>query len=101
MRVPLILAALIGAIQYLISTNSVCSVPKSIPFALGMIEGYHNGKPPHTFWELYALYLAMNVFSSIVWGHRQGNEEVMLRHVERFIEDHEGFTKVVPAWYKA
>lgn len=77
------------------------STEKSIPFAVGMIEGYHNGKPPHTFWELYALYLAMNVFSSIVWGHRQGNEEVMLRHVERFIEDHEGFTKVVPAWYKA
>lgn len=77
------------------------STEKSVPFAVGLIEGYHNGKPPQLFWELYALYLAMNVFSSAVWGHIQGNEEVMLRHIERFIRDHEGFTKSIPVWYKA
>jgi aminoglycoside phosphotransferase (APT) family kinase protein len=77
------------------------SAEQCVPFAVGMIGGYHNGKPPQSFWELYALYLAMSVFSAIVWGHRQGNEEVMLRHIERFSRDHEGFTKSVPAWYKA
>lgn len=76
------------------------STEQSVPFAAGMIEGYHNGKPPQSFWELYALYLAMNVFSAIVWGYREGNEKVMLRHTERFIRDHEGFTKSMPSWYK-
>lgn len=76
------------------------STEKSIPFAVGMIEGYHDGKPPQSFWELYALYLAMNVFSGIVWGQMQGNEEVLLQHIKRFIQDHEGFTKSVPSWYK-
>ena len=77
------------------------STEQSVPFAVGMIEGYHDGKPPQSFWELYALYLAMNVFSAVVWGHREGNENGMLRHAERFIQDHDGFTKSVPSWYRS
>ena len=76
------------------------STEQSVPFAIGMIEGYHDGKPPQSFWELYALYLAMNVFSIIVWGHRQGDERKLLRHAERIIQDHEGFTNSMPAWYR-
>ena len=73
------------------------STEQSVPFAVGMIEGYHDGKPSQSFWELYALYLAMNVFAVIVWG--QGNERNM-RHAKRIIQDHEGFTSSMPAWYR-
>lgn len=77
------------------------SSEKSIPFAVGLIEGYYNGEPPELFWELYAMYLAMNVFAGIVWGYRPNeNSNNMLRHVTRFIDDHEGFTTSIPKWYR-
>lgn len=76
------------------------SAEKSVPFAKGLIEGYHGVEPSEEFWELYALYLAMSVFSAIVWGQIQGNEEAMLAHAERYISDHKGFTQSVPNWYR-
>lgn len=75
------------------------SSEKSVPFCKGVIEGYFGGKPSKEFWELYGLYLAMNVFSAIVWGQQNGNLEELSKHVDRFIQDHKGFTQIVPAWY--
>lgn len=76
------------------------STEKSVPFVMGLIEGYYDGEPPELFWELYAMYLAMNVFSGIVWGHQLNDNGNMLRHVTRFIDDHEGFTTSIPKWYR-
>ena len=76
------------------------SSEKSIPFAIGLIEGYYDGEPPEQFWELYAMYLAMNVFAGIVWGHQLNDNGNMQRHVTRFINDHEGFTTSIPKWYR-
>ena len=76
------------------------SSEKSIPFAIGLIEGYYDGEPPELFWELYAMYLAMNVFAGIVWGHQLNDNGNMQRHVTRFIDDHEGFTTTIPKWYR-
>ena len=77
------------------------STEKSVPFAKGLIEGYYGGKPPKEFWDLYALYLAMSVFPAIVWGQIQGEGEKLLKHVERYIKDHKGFTQTVPVWYES
>ena len=75
------------------------STEKSVPFAKGLIEGYYGGVPSEEFWDLYALYLAMSVFSVIVWGQMQGNGEELLAHAKRYIQDHKGFTQSVPVWY--
>ena len=77
------------------------STEKSVPFAKGLIEGYYNGEPSKEFWELYALYLAMSVFSAIVWGQIQGECDKLLKHVDRYIKDHKCFTQPVPVWYKS
>ena len=77
------------------------STEKSPPFAKGLIEGYYNGEPSKEFWELYALYLAMSVFSAIVWSQIQGEGDKLLKHVDRYIKDHKGFTQPVPVWYKS
>ena len=76
------------------------SSEKSIPFAKGLIEGYYDGEPPEQFWDLYAMYLAMNVFAGTVWGHQLNDNGNMQRHVTRFIDDHEGFTTSIPKWYR-
>ncbi len=75
------------------------SAEKSVPFSKGLIEGYYGGEPTEEFWNLYALYLAMSVFSALVWGQIQGDGEALLKHAERYIQDHKGFTQSVPIWY--
>ena len=77
------------------------STEKSVPFAKGLIKGYYGGELPKDFWDLYALYLAMSVFSAIVWGQIQGEGDKLLKHVERYIKDHKGFTLPVPVWYES
>ena len=43
----------------------------------------------------------MSVFSAIVWGQMLGDGENMLKHVERYVKDHKGFTQPVPVWYES
>lgn len=74
----------------------------SVPFAIGQIVGYHKGShPDELFWKLYSLYLAMSIFSSIVWILRVKPEELdqMLEKLHRVVEDHHGFEEVKPGWY--
>jgi aminoglycoside phosphotransferase (APT) family kinase protein len=74
----------------------------SVPFSIGQIKGYFNGaKPDEYFWRLYSLYLAMCVFSTVVWTLRTipDNIEEMLDKVYTFLEDHDYFHKLKPVWY--
>jgi len=75
----------------------------SVPFSIGQIEGYfHGATVPETFWELYRLYLAMTVVSSIVWTQRVVPHEMdkMIRRLNRVMEDHEDFRSCKPTWFK-
>ncbi len=76
------------------------SAERSVPFCKGLLEGYYGGKPTAEFWELYALYIAMGVFSAIVWGQLMNDGDNLLQHAKRFSEDHDGFTCAVPKWYE-
>ncbi|MCH7323377.1 aminoglycoside phosphotransferase family protein [Solibacillus sp. MA9] len=76
------------------------SAELSVPFCKGLLEGYYGGQPSEAFWELYALYLAMGVFSAIVWGQLMEDGANLLQHAKRFTADHDGFTRVVPRWYE-
>jgi len=75
----------------------------SIPFSIGQIKGYFNGEEPsEEFWTLYSLYLAMCVFSTVVWTLKTIPEDMdnMLKRINIFLDDHRYFTNVKPCWYK-
>lgn len=74
----------------------------SIPFSVGQIEGYFNGKVPETFWMLYSIYNAMVVFSSVVWSLRFAPEQLdeMIERIHIILEDHKSFELLKPVWFE-
>ncbi|WP_026908419.1 aminoglycoside phosphotransferase family protein [Paucisalibacillus globulus] len=75
----------------------------SIPFSIGQIRGYFNNKEPdEEFWRLYSLYLAMCVFSTVVWTLKTvpNNMNEMLDKVYMYLEDHDYFSRIKPKWYQ-
>ncbi|MDQ0059837.1 aminoglycoside phosphotransferase family protein [Paenibacillus harenae] len=78
------------------------SAEVSVPFSIGQIRGYHHrNDPSERFWQLYALYVAMCTISSIAWIMKVKPDElsIMMAKVERVIEDHDQFTRMMPRWY--
>ncbi|MDT3425572.1 aminoglycoside phosphotransferase (APT) family kinase protein [Paenibacillus forsythiae] len=74
----------------------------SLPFCIGQIKGYHQGREPvDAFWQLYSLYTAMVLVSSMVWTIKFVPDETedMMARIERVMEDHAGFESVIPKWY--
>jgi aminoglycoside phosphotransferase (APT) family kinase protein len=77
-----------------------------ISFARGQVDGYCNGSPSYDFWNKYALYCAMGIIPDLVWSGKQSNltESDELKHsfrrVQTMIGDHEGFSRIIPAWYR-
>ncbi|MBM7578163.1 aminoglycoside phosphotransferase family protein [Jeotgalibacillus terrae] len=74
----------------------------SIPFSIGQIRGYLNHtEPDEYFWRLYSLYLAMCVFSTVIWTLKTvpDNLNDMLDKVYTFLEDHDYFSELKPKWY--
>ncbi|GIO40779.1 aminoglycoside phosphotransferase family protein [Paenibacillus apis] len=74
----------------------------SIPFSIGQIKGYfQNEQPGELFWRLYSLYLAMCVFSTVVWTLKVTPETMdqMLDKIYTFLEDHDYFNRIKPNWY--
>ncbi|WP_077622526.1 aminoglycoside phosphotransferase family protein [Sediminibacillus massiliensis] len=75
----------------------------SIPFSIGQIRGYFNNQEPdEAFWRLYSLYMAMCVFSTVVWTLNTipDNMNKMLDKVYMYLEDHDYFNRIKPDWYK-
>jgi len=73
----------------------------SIPFSIGQIHGYFKNEIPNDFWQLYSVYLAMELFSAVVWTQKVVPEKLaeMLERIEMILEDHKGFKLCVPTWY--
>lgn len=79
------------------------SVQASVEFSCGIVDGYHDGSTvPHSFWELYTLYSAMHIISSLVWGNRHSSTifKKMLRYSLNVLHDHNNFTEIIPKWYQ-
>ncbi|TYS55881.1 phosphotransferase [Sutcliffiella horikoshii] len=75
----------------------------SVPFSIGAIDGYNAGeKISEEFWKLFALYSAMHVVSSFVWGKKMGDEqyELLSRYAMDVMRDHDDFRERIPRWYK-
>ena len=80
------------------------SAPVSIPFSIGQIRGYHDDQEPtEQFWQLYSLYVAMSIISSMVWitSVKPEETEQMLQLCQRVLEDHRYFESMIPSWYMA
>lgn len=74
----------------------------SIPFSIGQIRGYfNNNDPEEDFWRLYSLYLAMCVFSTVIWTLKTKPNMIneMLNKVYIYLEDHDYFDRLKPKWY--
>lgn len=76
----------------------------SIPFSIGQIKGYYNNADPDEgFWKLYSLYMAMCVFSTVVWTLKAFPADMnnMLERINTFLDDHDSFERMKPKWYKS
>lgn len=74
----------------------------SIPFTKGIVDGYHeNTSVDAHFWDLYALYSSMHVVSALVWGKKLGQEQFQKMKAFSYdvLDDHDGFTRIIPKWY--
>ncbi|WP_078380783.1 aminoglycoside phosphotransferase family protein [Sutcliffiella halmapala] len=75
----------------------------SVPYCIGQIKSYFpNNQPDHTFWRLYALYAAMNLFSTIVWTRKYDEHSFddALERIDLILQDHDYFNFDKPLWYK-
>ncbi len=74
----------------------------SIPYSIGQIEGYFNERIPEEFWKLYAVYVSMTVFSSVVWTLRAAPHMLddTLERLHIVLEDHKNFELSKPIWFQ-
>ncbi|PIK28612.1 aminoglycoside phosphotransferase family protein [Bacillus pumilus] len=70
-------------------------------FSAGQINGYFDDKVPDYFWLLYSVYVAMSIFSSIMWVIKfdPGQMDEMIERLENVLKDHEYFYQMEPHWY--
>jgi aminoglycoside phosphotransferase (APT) family kinase protein len=81
---------------------AIFSKEVSIPFSIGQLNGYHQSQEPdELFWKLYALYLAMSFFASIVWVWKfvPAEKDSLLGKLALILEDHNNFASYKPNWY--
>ncbi|MNW66637.1 hypothetical protein D3C74_451270 [compost metagenome] len=74
----------------------------STPYSIGQIQGYFDGREPDEgFWNMYSLYMAMALVSSVVWIQNVKPEETdqMMTKIEQVREDHDDFRRLIPKWY--
>lgn len=74
----------------------------STPYSIGQIQGYFDGREPDEgFWNMYSLYMAMALVSSVVWIQNVKPEETdqMMMKIEQVREDHDDFRRLIPKWY--
>lgn len=70
-------------------------------FSAGQINGYFDGNIPDDFWLLYSVYVAMSIFSSIMWVIKfdPGQMDEMIERLENVLKDHHYFNEIEPEWY--
>lgn len=74
---------------------------KSPAFAAGQINGYFGNSPPAIFFDLMALYIAVNQIGAIPWAIDYGEEEVktILTQTKVVMTWFDDFSTTIPSWY--
>ncbi|MBC1572094.1 phosphotransferase family protein [Listeria sp. FSL L7-1426] len=72
----------------------------SIPFARGNILGYIDKEEVTDFWNLYALYTAMHITSSVNWAakNESRNFKKLMNYAAKTAASHDNFQKLMPNW---
>ncbi|WP_397539143.1 aminoglycoside phosphotransferase family protein [Rummeliibacillus pycnus] len=75
---------------------------ESVSYSIGQIQGYFNHNVPEDFWRLYVVYVAMVIFSSVVWSIKYSPKQLdqMLERIDVVLEDHKNFELLKPTWYR-
>lgn len=70
-------------------------------FSSAMIEAYFDFQIPSNFFDLMFLYVAVNAIGSIAWAQGFGDDEVKVMRglIDRFDQDTDHFTHVIPNWF--
>lgn len=78
------------------------SVNASLDFARGQVDGYFNGKIPDEFFKLTALYIGVNILSSVPWAIKYGKAEVdfMMNSAKEMLTYYDDFKRYIPSWYE-
>lgn len=74
----------------------------SIPFCIGQIETYFDGKIPNCFWITLAVYVAHASLYSIKWAEKFGARDIdeMTERCLVAFKDYNNFNLIIPTWYK-
>ena len=78
------------------------SVPVSVEWSKGIIDGYHHGEAiPSSFWQLLSLYEAIHIVSAWVWGAKLGKEqyELLFNSSMNVLDYYDFFQSSIPSWY--
>lgn len=69
-------------------------------FANGQIHGYFKNDIPEYFWKRYSLYMAMSLYSTIVWHMKYFPNlmDEMKKYLDMVLDDHEHFNRSKPKW---
>lgn len=80
----------------------VWSAPVSPIFASAQIHGYFDNKVPIEFFKLLLFYVSSNMLGSFPWAMNIGKNqiEVMKKQAQEILDWYEGFTTVIPSWYR-
>ncbi|EAE6297564.1 phosphotransferase family protein [Listeria monocytogenes] len=72
----------------------------SIPFARGNILGYIDKEEVTDFWNLYALYTAMQITSAVNWAakNESRNFKKLMDYAAKTAASHDNFQKLMPDW---
>ncbi|MBC1544910.1 aminoglycoside phosphotransferase family protein [Listeria cossartiae] len=72
----------------------------SIPFARGNILGYIDKEAVTDFWNLYALYTAMHITSSVNWAakNKSRNFKKLMNYAAKTAASHDNFQRLMPNW---
>jgi len=72
----------------------------SVPFSVGQLHGYFQSESiSDHFWDLYSVYVAMTVFSSVIWSMRVAPDTIdnMMERINRVMEEvFSGYCVVAP-----
>ncbi len=74
----------------------------SVWYVKGEIIGYCGGKVPDSFWEMYNLYVMMNLHRRLIWAYQKKPSRILIRLkiIEEIINEHDLRSNKEPAWFK-
>ncbi len=74
----------------------------SVPFVNGEIIGYCGGQPPDTFWEMYNLYVMINLHRRLAWAYQKQplRFPLRLKIIEDIVKEHDLRFNKAPTWFK-